>query len=136
MTLTRSSYSGWNAGKSWSSQEWKSDEMLGARTRRPVGGQQFTQETHEFVIDDDDDMDSDTAAESNFSLKSLSFLHRVNDREQKIQDLQHWKHLQSWGRFAWKFCIPSKKYRIRSHFGIVAILAQAISCSNLCCSRA
>ena len=58
-----------------------------------MGGQQFTQETHEFVIDDDDDMDSDTAAESNFSLKSLSFLHRVNDREQKIQDLQHWKHL-------------------------------------------
>ena len=31
-----------------------------------------------FVIDDD--MDSDTAAESNLSLKSRSFLNRVNDR--------------------------------------------------------
>ena len=36
-----------------------------------------------FVIDDDD-MDSDT--ESNLSLKSRSFLHRVNDRLRKILD--------------------------------------------------
>ena len=57
--------------------------MLEARTVRPVGGQQFTQKTDEFVIDDDDDddddddMDSDTVAESDMSLKSRSFLHRV-----------------------------------------------------------
>ena len=41
----------------WSSQEWKSGEMLGARTVRPVSGQpagSFTQHTDRFVIDDDD----------------------------------------------------------------------------------
>ena len=31
-----SSYSEWNADKNWSFQEWKSDEMLEARTVRPV----------------------------------------------------------------------------------------------------
>ena len=35
---------------------------------------------------DDDDMDSDTVAESDMSLKSRSFLHRVNDRVRKILD--------------------------------------------------
>ena len=33
-----------------------------------------------------DDMDSDTAAESNFSLKSRSFLNSVNDRLRKMLD--------------------------------------------------
>ena len=42
-------------------------------------------ENDKFVIDDND-MDSDTATESNFSLKSRSFLHRVNDRLRKILD--------------------------------------------------
>ena len=37
-----------------------------------------------FVIDDD--MDSDTAAESNLSLKSRSFLDRMNDRLRKTLD--------------------------------------------------
>ena len=37
-----------------------------------------------FVIDDD--MDSDTVTESNLSLKSRSFLNRVNDRLRKILD--------------------------------------------------
>ena len=32
-----SSYSEWNIDEKWSSQEWKSDEMLDARTVRPVG---------------------------------------------------------------------------------------------------
>ena len=59
--------------------------MLGARTVRPVDDK--------FVIDYD--MDSDTAtesslslteAESEMSLKSRSFLHRVNDRLRKILD--------------------------------------------------
>ena len=35
-----------------------------------------------FVIDDD--MDSDTVTESNLSLRSRSFLHRVNDRLRKM----------------------------------------------------
>ena len=77
-----------NADKNWSSQEWKLGEMLGARTGRPVGGQPagpFTQHTDRLVIDVDD-MDCDTATESNLSLKSLSFFHRVNDRLRKILD--------------------------------------------------
>ena len=53
--------------------------------RRPLGGQPFTQHTDKFVIDDDD-TDSDTATESDLSLKSRSLLHRVNDRLQKILD--------------------------------------------------
>ena len=48
--------------------------MLEARTVRPVGGQPFTQHTDRFVIDD---MDSNTTTESDLSLKSRSFLHRV-----------------------------------------------------------
>ena len=80
-----SSHSEWNADKNWSSQVWKSSEMLEARTERPVGGQPFTQHTDKFVIDDDD-TDSDTATESDLSLKSRSFLHRVDDRLRKILD--------------------------------------------------
>ena len=85
MGVASSNYSEWNIDDKWSSQEWKSDEILEARTFRPVGGQQFTQEADKFVFDDDD-MDSDTATESNLSLKSRSFLHRVNDRLRKILD--------------------------------------------------
>ena len=83
-----SSYSEWNAGKNWSSQEWKSDELMEARTVRSVSGQpagSFTQHTDRFVIDDDD-MNSDTDAESEMSLKSRSFLHSVNDRVRKMLD--------------------------------------------------
>ena len=80
-----SDYSEWNIDEKWSSQEWKSGEMLEARTERLVVGQQFTEDTDKFVIDDDD-MDSDTATESNLSLKSRSFLHRVNDRLRRTLD--------------------------------------------------
>ena len=45
----------------------------------------FTEHTDKFIVDDDD-MDSDTDAESDMSLLSRSFLHRVNDRVRKIQD--------------------------------------------------
>ena len=54
-----SNYSEWNIDDKWSSQEWKPDEMLGARTERPVDDK--------FVIDND--MDSDIATESNLSIK-------------------------------------------------------------------
>ena len=80
-----SDYSEWNIDEKWSSQEWKSGEMLGARMVRPVGGQESTQETDKFVIDDDD-VGSDTATESNLSVKSRSFLNRVNDRLRKMLD--------------------------------------------------
>ena len=50
--------------------------MLGKSTVRPVDDK--------FVIDHD--MDSDTATESNFSLRSRSLLNNVNDRLRKILD--------------------------------------------------
>ena len=59
----------WNIDEKWSSQEWKSDEMLEARTGRPVSGQpagSFIQHIDRFVIDDDD-IDSN-ATESDLSL--------------------------------------------------------------------
>ena len=77
-----SSYSEWNADKNWSSQEWKSDELMEVRTGRLVYEQPpglFTEHTDRFIVDDDD-MDSDIATESDLSSKSRSFLHRVNDR--------------------------------------------------------
>ena len=68
--------------KNGSSQEWKSDELMEVRTERSVNEQPpglFTQHTDRFIVDDDD-MDSNTVSESEMSLKSRSFLHRVNDR--------------------------------------------------------
>ena len=88
MGACSSSYSEWNTNEKWSSQEWKPDEMLEARTERPVCEQPaslFAQHTDRFVIDDDD-MDSNTVTESDLSLKSQSFLHRVNDRVRKMLD--------------------------------------------------
>ena len=76
-TLASSSnYSEWNIDDTWSSQMWKSGEMSNTSTVRPVHDK--------FVIDDD--MDSDTATESNLSLRSRSFLNRVNDRLRKMLD--------------------------------------------------
>ena len=66
-----SSYSEWNADKNCSSQEWKSDELMEVTTERPVYEQPpslFTQHTDKFIVDDDD-MDSDTVAESDMSFK-------------------------------------------------------------------
>ena len=71
-----SDYSEWNIDDKVSSQVWKSGETSNTRTVRPV--------YDKFVIDDD--MDSDTAAELNLSLKSRSFLNRVNDRLRKMLD--------------------------------------------------
>ena len=74
-------------------------------------------------------MDSNTVAESDMSLKSRWFLHRVNDRVRKMLDhsskdatqdsnkhsliwrmfrLRHYKHLYSWERITQKIFIPSK----------------------------
>ena len=83
-----SSESEWNANKSWSSQEWKSAELMEVRTGRLVNEQPpglFAEHTDRFIVDDDD-MDSNTVAESDLSFKSRSFLHRVNDRVRKMLD--------------------------------------------------
>ena len=64
------------------------DEVLEVRTERPVNEQPpglFAQHTDRFIVDDDD-MDSNTVAESDMSLKSRSFLHRVKDRVRKMLD--------------------------------------------------
>ena len=45
----------------------------------------FAEHTDRFIVDDDD-MDSDTVAESDVSFLSRSFLHRVNDRVRKMLD--------------------------------------------------
>ena len=88
MGACSSNYSEWNIDEKWSSQEWKYDETLEARTGRPVSEQpagSFTQQTDRFVIDDDD-IDSDTVAELEMSLFSRSFLHRVDDGLRKMLD--------------------------------------------------
>ena len=41
----------WNIDEKWPSQEWKSGEMLEARTVRPVGGKTVHQDTDKIVID-------------------------------------------------------------------------------------
>ena len=48
-----SSYSEWNIDKTWSSQEWKSDELMDDRTVRPVVCPQGGAPQH-FVIEDDE----------------------------------------------------------------------------------
>ena len=61
--------------------------------------------TDRFIVDDDD-MDSDTVAESDTSLGSRSFLHRVNDQVRKRQNQSSKdatkdsdKHSVIWGMF-------------------------------------
>ena len=78
MGASSSDYSEWNIDEKLFSQGWKSDEMLEERTERAV-----VQHTNNVFVIDDNDMDSDTATESTLSLKSRSFLHKMNDRLRK-----------------------------------------------------
>ena len=110
-----SSYSEWNIDKTWSSQEWKSDELMDDRTRRPVV---CSQNTDQFIIENDA-TNSYAEAESELLLGSRSFLRRVNDQVRKRQNnpqwmqqktvksilwygeclcLQHCEHVYSWWR--------------------------------------
>ena len=59
--------------------EWKSDGLMEVRTGRPVV---FARHTDRFIVENDF-LDSYTEAESEMSLKSRSFLHRVNDQVRK-----------------------------------------------------
>ena len=115
MGASSSDCSEWNIDEKWSSQVRKSGEMSKTSMVKPL--------SDKLVIDID--MDSNTIADSDMSLKSRSFLHRVNDWTilQKMQCktltnvlwfgecscLQHWKHLFSWERITHKIYIPSKK---------------------------
>ena len=77
-----SSYSEWNVDKTWSSQEWKSDELMEGRTGRLVV---VAQHTDSFIVENDN-MNSYTEAESEMPFESRSFLHRVNDQVRKGQN--------------------------------------------------
>ena len=61
--------------------KWTSDDMMEVRTGRPVS---FAQHTDRVIVENDN-MNTDTEAESEISLKSRSFLHRVNDQVRKRQ---------------------------------------------------
>ena len=96
MLASSSNSSEMNIDDKWSSQVRKLGAMSKTSMGRPVDDK--------LVIDDD--MDSDTAAESDLSLKSLSFLNRVNDRlrkmlnhspEDSMQDID--KRFMIWGMF-------------------------------------
>ena len=65
-----SSYSEWNIDKTWSSQEWKSDELMDDRTGRPGVN---AQHTDRFIIEIDE-MNSCAEAESELSLGSKIIL--------------------------------------------------------------
>ena len=76
MNACPSNYSEWNTDEKWSSQEWKSDEVMEVRTVRLVNKQPLGLFTHhtDGILVDDDDMDSDTVTESDLSLKSRIIL--------------------------------------------------------------
>ena len=101
--------------------------MSGTSSGRPV--------SNKFVIDDD--MDSDTGAQSDPSLGSRSFLNRVNDRLRKMLDRSPEESMQDIDNISliwWMFMSPtveasvfkgktysnnlhsSKKYMGKSHF--------------------
>ena len=94
-----SNYSEWNIDDKWSFQVWKSGEMSNTSTERPV--------YDKFVIDDD--VDSDTAAESILFLKSRSFLSRVNDRLRKMLNCSPEDSMQDIDKHSmiWRMCMSS-----------------------------
>ena len=77
-----SRYSEWNIDKTWSFQEWKSDELMEDRTGRPVV---TAQHTDRFIVENDK-MNFCIEAESELSLESRTFLHRENDQVRKRQN--------------------------------------------------
>ena len=63
---TQTSYSEWNVDKAWSSQEWKSDLLMGDRTGKPVvcppGGthafqSRFSREHKHFILEEEENHD-------------------------------------------------------------------------------
>ena len=108
-------YSRWDDDKAWSSQEWKADELMDDRTEQPVvtfgaktheSQSSFSHEkTHHVILEEEKTHDrtgtpvvclfrgarpqqfiiGDDETESELSLESRSFLHRVNDQVWKRQ---------------------------------------------------
>ena len=102
-----SSFSEWNADETWSSQEWKSDELMEDGTGRPVV---FAQHTDRFIVENDN-VDSYTAAESEMSLESRLFFDRVNDQVAKeaepifkrCNERQRQTFINSWNVYVFNF---------------------------------
>ena len=94
MDACSSNYSEWNTDKNWSSQEWKSDELVEVRTGRLVYEQppgSFTVHTDKFVVVDDDDMDTNTFTESDLSFK---FSKQDDSTLQSIHSMHRWPSFQ------------------------------------------
>ena len=85
--------------------KWKSDELMEDRTGRPVV---FAQHPDRFVVENDN-MDSYTEAESEMSLESRSFLHRVNDqvRKRQKQSLKDATKDSNKHSVIWRMCMSS-----------------------------
>ena len=82
-----SSYSERNADEKWFSQEWKSDEVMEVRTGRLVNEQPVcSHSTRTDLLLMTMIWTLNTVTESDLSLISRSFLHRVTDRVRKILD--------------------------------------------------
>ena len=105
MGASSSDYSQWNIDEKWSSQEWKSGEMLEARTERPVDDK--------FVIDDD--MDSDTATESNLFVIIQIILAQVNHRLRNVY-VFNIGSICTHGKELLRHFTFYQKYREQSHF--------------------
>ena len=103
-----SSNSDWKVVKTWSSQEWKTDELMEEKTGRPVV---FAQHTNRFIVEN-----SYTVAESEMSLESMSFMHRVTDQVKKdrtnLQKMQQRTatNILQYGEHSsvWRMCMSSK----------------------------
>ena len=108
-----SSYSEWNIDSTWYSQEWKSDELMDERTGRPVvcpqGGAhasqtRFSREYKNVILEEEEEnhdrterpvvcpqgrahqfATEDDETESELSLGSRSFLHRVKCEKRQKQ---------------------------------------------------
>ena len=115
-----SSYSEWNVDKTWSSQEWKSDELMEVRTGRVVNEQPpglFTQHTDKFAVETDN-MDLHRSRIRNVVRIQMIKCERGRTNPQKMQRktdtlrheeclcLLHYKHLYSLERITRTFCIP------------------------------
>ena len=119
-----SSYSEWNTDKTWSSQEWKSDELMDDRTERPVVCSQGTNSVLKTMrriltpkLNQNCCQDPDHSC-TGWMIKCK----RDKNNPQKMQPktatnilwyeeclcLPHCQHQYSWQRIIWKIFIPSK----------------------------
>ena len=66
--------------ETWSSQKWKSDELLEVRTRRPVV---FAQHTDRFIVEDDETKFLHRSRIRNVARIQIIFCKKINDQVRK-----------------------------------------------------